>query len=344
MNATSPLDEALQHLAGFGPSLTSGLVSHAPMVVEALARLHRGAAIPSWLAANEATFVSREAVSGGAARPAIGDGGGFADWAAWFGQELAANPWREVVDDWCAHLAPGFTSAACHGVIRVGHAVRSLSDDEDSSLRRSELADALASWAAAYRPLPLREAARAPEGESDLRAALANITPVARAHRAQPGLIVAGYESLAHAPEFAAQVASVRGPQRLPQAVDELIVLSAEFLARSSQTPFHVIAFTHAVTGAAAVGNLLPVVSASTGVALWFRAWESTCAFKAGFVEREDELPRGGESWDVLIDRAVASGDDHLIKLTEASFGCCERTVADVLPATVLKALEILGA
>jgi len=82
-------------------------------------------------------------------RAALGGRGRFADWSAFFGQELREAPWREVLDRWVGRLAPGFCAAATHGVIRVGHAARSLAEGETAP-RLRELADAFASSAATY--------------------------------------------------------------------------------------------------------------------------------------------------------------------------------------------------
>ena len=45
----SMMEPALQVLARYGPDLRSGLTSHAPMVVEALAAVGRADAVMPWL-------------------------------------------------------------------------------------------------------------------------------------------------------------------------------------------------------------------------------------------------------------------------------------------------------
>src|ERR1700724_3043217 len=120
------LDEALEILAPYGIALRNGNSNHAPMVTEAL-----------------------------------GERGRVADWSAFFVEEFQEAPWREVLDRWVERLAPGFCAAATHGVIRVGHAARSLAAGETPH-RLRELADAFASWAATYQELPTSH--RAPNG------------------------------------------------------------------------------------------------------------------------------------------------------------------------------------
>src|SRR6202000_1437952 len=62
--------------------------------------------------------------------------------------------WQEIVATWTARLAPGINSGAAHGVIRVGHAVRSLAQNETPE-RLRELAGAFGYWASCYETLPV---------------------------------------------------------------------------------------------------------------------------------------------------------------------------------------------
>src|SRR6185295_6536345 len=55
----SKLDGALDFLAGFGPDLSNGMTSHAPMVVETLASLGRGDASEPWLAGYRSLLLPR---------------------------------------------------------------------------------------------------------------------------------------------------------------------------------------------------------------------------------------------------------------------------------------------
>src|SRR5438094_774697 len=84
---------------------------------------------------------------------ALGRTDRVADWGAFFANALADAPWREVLARWIARLAPAICASATHGVIRVGHAVRSLGEAETTA-RIGELADGLGYWAAAYQTLP----------------------------------------------------------------------------------------------------------------------------------------------------------------------------------------------
>src|SRR5690242_4973305 len=154
------LDDALEVLAGSGIALKNGNSNHAPMVAEALCAMGRPEAVMPWLAGYRDRL--SPAPSGSAPirpeiwRSALGQRDRFTDWAEFFAEELRQAPWPEVLDRWMGQLAPGFCAAATHGIIRVGHAVRSLALTETPA-RRRELGDALASWAAAYQELPTND-------------------------------------------------------------------------------------------------------------------------------------------------------------------------------------------
>src|SRR6185503_19670267 len=99
-------------------------------------------------------------------RAALGQVDRFEDWSRFFHEALAEAPWATVLDRWVGRLAPGFSASATHGVIRVGHAVRSL-DDAETAPRVRELGEGLALWASNYAELPARPDATAPARPRD---------------------------------------------------------------------------------------------------------------------------------------------------------------------------------
>src|SRR5207248_122603 len=105
-----------------------GLTSHAPMAAEALAAMGRADAVMPWLdvyrRGMEPPPQARDPIGRDRWTAALGRTDRFADWSAFFRNELADAPWGAVLARWTARLAPGFCASALHGVIRAGHAAR----------------------------------------------------------------------------------------------------------------------------------------------------------------------------------------------------------------------------
>ncbi|MFF5716431.1 questin oxidase family protein [Streptomyces buecherae] len=186
------LDEALERLHSTGPERAGWLSNHAPMAVEALVRHGQSATVHGWLDYYRSKLEDRprrvSPVTEATWQQALGDPRHLTDWADYFARQLAERPWREVLAVWWPRLLPGILASATHGVIRVGHAVRTLLDAEQtaraapaphavpgtaagsapvptaphaplaspvpSGPRLTELAEALGYWAARHQPLP----------------------------------------------------------------------------------------------------------------------------------------------------------------------------------------------
>jgi hypothetical protein len=338
------LDDALDEIAPYDMALANGNSNHAPMVAEALCALGRPDAVMPWVARYrermQARPASREKIGDEDWRCALGRRERFADWAVFFAAELADAPWPTVLDRWVGRLAPGFCAAATHGPIRVGHAVRGLAERETMS-RRRELADALASWAAAWQTLPAGGAADEP-GALRPRQAIPRV-PVVPTARRLPGNIVAALAALADFPEFGRAVGMIDASGPPAPLVAELTdVFARVYLANARDIPT-TIAFIHAVTSHAALGNLLPYVGEETArTALW-HAWQAGCGLYACYgagtaiVETVEPCPKQVAE---LADQAVAHGDEHVIKFTEA---CLSRDRIAASPAYRAAADHVAG-
>jgi hypothetical protein len=83
----------------------------------------------------------------------------------------------------------------------------------------------------------------------------------------------------------------------------------------------HAIAFVHAITGPSALRRLAPHVSPETARAAFPYAWQTAAAVYTAYANRERPAPRieSTPSIDELVGRAIESGDDHSIKLTEVA-------------------------
>ncbi|HEV2360615.1 MAG TPA: questin oxidase family protein, partial [Acidimicrobiales bacterium] len=124
------LDEAYERLFAYGPEFEGYLSNHGPMVVEVLSRHQRSEVTHAWLDRYmrrlEPAPSSSSVIRHDEWRDALGDATRVGDWLGFFGSELEERPWREVLAEWWPRLAPGAVGAATHGLIRAGHAVRSV--------------------------------------------------------------------------------------------------------------------------------------------------------------------------------------------------------------------------
>lgn len=311
--AADALDAALADLAAYGPEMRNGFTSHAPMVAEALDVLGRPDAIAPWIDACRAQLLPWPAPIG--AVPKLGAEEHVSDWRALFAAELDALGWRGLLARWVPRLAPGASGGALHGLIRTAHAARALSR-ADTDMRRAELAAALASWACVFGELPIAASLGATPMPAEVALSRLPFLPAER--RRNGGSIVAGLGALADHVPFARawHWLAIDDPQATVRELGD--VFARVFLA-NVDSPLHAIVFTHAITGTAAAGHLLPFVSDDEGRMLMRHVWHAGCALYAAYGTAGPGEAEGNPlSAKDLADRAVANGDDHAIKLTEA--------------------------
>jgi hypothetical protein len=316
------LDEALELLAPYGIELKNGNANHAPMVAEALCALGQPEAVMPWIARYRERMLLRPPASDRIRaedwRAALGNRKRFADWSVFFREEINEAPWRQVLDRWVERLAPGFCAVATHGVIRVGHAARSL-PAEETPHRRGELADAFASWATTYQELPAN--GHAANGTMRPRQAITHVAVVPSDQRNPVGNITASLASLDDMPEFAPSLGLIDTSGELAPLVAEITEVFTRVYLVNAHDIRTTIAFIHGVTSPAALGNIARVTSERTARGTLRYAWQSGCALYAcygGQTAVMDDVDRREENADELIDRAVAHGDEHVIKFTEA--------------------------
>jgi hypothetical protein len=314
------MDAALELLGPYGPDLRNGLTNHAPMAVEALAAMGRADAVQPWLAGYAPGMLPRpqprERIDPDDWASALGREDRFADWSAFFADALEDAPWRAVLARWTALLAPALCASAMHGVIRTGHAARSLAEAETPA-RRRELADGLGYWAAAHQMLP-----GVPRGGGRLaaREAIADVPVVPAGERTFTGTIVSSLVALDRFPPFAPVIdlLDVRGdPNALLSDMSETF---ARVYLTNARDFLSALVFIHGVTSIAAVRSLLPVLPDPVQRDVIRYAWQGSCALYAAFstappLAGEIEPPR--ESDQTLVAMAIANGDDHAIKFTE---------------------------
>jgi hypothetical protein len=337
---TEVLDEGLSRIAETGPEFGGGLSNHAPMAAEALVRLGRTDAVEHWLddylGRLDEPPVASEPIR--AWREALGQMRRVADWEVYFRNQMTEEPWRDVLARWWPRLLPGVAAAATHGVIRTSHAARSLSAT-DTAQRRDELARGLAYWGAGY----LELGSVSTGGPLDLTAALGGlpVAPVA----VGPGLITERLKAgLAGQARFGEAVGALKPPA---DAVADLGDLAREFtrvfLRYGRQRP---IALLHAVTAPVAARSVLPLLPGEVARPTYDALWQVGAALYAvytGGVTAEPLPSSAPPSRDSVTDRAVATGDEHAIKLTEACLRLHAESPDPVLLHAAARASELLG-
>lgn len=311
------LDESLGRLRRSGPEYGGTLTNHAPMVVEALIRLDRPDAVEPWLTAYLPQLDERPGPSAPVCPAdwgaALGDLRRVTDWQRFFDRELAEHDWTDVLGRWWPALLPGVAAGATHGVIRTAHAARSLAAGP-SPERLAELATALAYWAARYAVLP---GAQHSTGTLPPERAVEALPLHPEAVR--PGLIRDRLDGLDRVAGFPAAVAALRPPQDTDAAMSELVgVFARVLLTHGRRWP---TAFVHTVTAPAAARSVLPLLPERARRATHDALWQLAAGLYAVHARgtRPEPLPQGDPPGvDDLVERAVANGDEHAVKLTEA--------------------------
>ena len=316
------MDEALEMLAPYGASFRGGLSNHGPMTAEALISIGHQDAVIGWVGSYLRRLEERPKASARieAAQweEALGKRSRSGDWHVLFSSELAESPWQKVVGRWVPRLAPGTAAAGLHSVIRVGHAVGSLTIKENA-LRLDELARALAYWAAEFMPLPgeFTEA-----GKLAPSAAVGQIEALPDEFRQSGGLITTQLGELVGFEPFTKAIDLVDPASGSPDFMAELVATFAGTLFNTTSNSFD---FLHAVTGAAAVAEFLPHVEKEHRDVVKAYTWQATAGIFArysqpGLVAKVD-LNATKFDAERMAKLAVESGDEHTIKLTAA----CQR-------------------
>jgi hypothetical protein len=314
--SSDAMEQALEMMAGLAP-----LTNHGPMAAEALIALGRSERVVGWVEGYKKRFMSaypetHQQITRENWREALGDGNRVADWTRFFNRELKEAAWPQVLEKWSTVLAPGLAAAAAHGLIRTGHAVRSLSVKE-TDLRRRELAEGLGYWAAYYQPLPEKENSKT---ERLKPAQAINRIPLLPAEkRPQGGSIMIGLRSLNDFPPFSNAANLVEPAGKADLFLSEMTETFATAYLKNVNRRNN-IALIHTVTGTTALRSLLPYLPTATKQLILHYGWQMAAALYSVFgsgsnnsLSAAKEIKR-----DDLIDRAVATQDEHAIKFTEA--------------------------
>ena len=300
--AMQALHQALDEGARFDAEYAGGLSNHGPM---ALCALHRLGADAAALQAFGRLYSRRLVPAPAAQRWPAGDA-----WAARLGDATAWPIYRDLFAQWLHHedagdvlravlprLMAGVGAAAFHGVIRTAHAVQ--------AAHLQALADGLAYWACRWLDLGPLGAGVGAGREHDAAAVLRQL-PVPR--RPPPGdLIFQQMQAVATPPRFVAGVARLRVTD---QTLETLARGAAYLYARSGN-----FTLLHLLTSAHAVRVLLPWLEDPLPAVQ--RYWQAFAAAWAASGAQDLGPPRL-RPWPDIVAFALASPDDHVIKLVDS--------------------------
>lgn len=321
---TAILNEAYERLRATGPEWGADtLTNHGPMAVEVLVRRGHADEVHRWVDAYIARLdelpAAGDRITPHNWREALGDGRRIGDWTRYLERQVAEQPWRDVLAAWWPRLLPGIAAGATHGVIRTSHAVRTLLGGDEERPALTELAHALAFWAARWRPVP---GVAEPAGASDAGAALDAVPRLAD----QQGPIAGRLARLGTLAQWPPALAALRGasePADVPARLADLVsAATARYLRYGQASP---VLLVHTATAPNAVLHTLPALPDQAWLpslaAVWAASAAITAAYApaAGAAPAEHRAPPGQDAAADLLERAVAHGDEHVIKFTDTA-------------------------
>ena len=314
------IDEMLDLLSFAGTELVNGNSNHGPMASEALFALGRDEAVLPWVEGYRSRLIDRPSPSlpipSDEWQECLGQRERLGDWIEFFQHELELSPWQDVVRRWVPHLAPAVMASATHGLIRTGHAVRSLSAEETPQ-RVYELAQGLGYWAARYYTLP-----GTPSGDHAGHAPRSALQHVERLHGPEfggSGSIVQQIKGMENHPEFEPAIDLVDTSGDISRFISNITETFAGIYLAS---PKNLVAFVHTVTAPSALRMIAPYLDDADARQAARYAWQACAGVYSWYstVPAQDtsHLEAPAEDHEDLIDRAVAAGGAHSIKFTEA--------------------------
>ena len=343
--AAEILDEAYDRLHGTGPEWGGNLANHGPMAAEALARRGQADVIPGWIDAYVGRLEEMPAPSDPVTddnwREALGDR--VADWTVYLTRQAAQRPWPDVLAAWWPRLLPGIAAGATHGVIRTGHAVRTLLAGDESPVARAELAHALAYWAARSRAVP---GVGEPAGALAPGPALDAVPHLAE----QEGPIRLRIGRLPGLDGWTPSVTALRPahePDEVPGRLAEIVTAATlRYLRYGHGSP---VLLVHTATAPNAVLHALPALPRELWVPSLTAAWAASAAITAMYApaspQPEAGLPAAPQAADPVtevIDRACAHGDEHVIKFTDTAAWVYQQTADPAALAAAVQSTRLL--
>jgi hypothetical protein len=235
----------------------------------------------------------------------LGDWSAHAAYRKFFANTLAQNGLAGTVAAWWPELATGVSAAGFHGLIRFAYGI-----DADNA---GEQAAGLAYLASAHTPL-LDKSSQLADGPAGLEEALAQLRSAFAGNKIEAGLIM---EELRLATEEEAFFPNLHLPA-LDTAAEcaklrkDLAHLAVRlYLAAPSFNSLHLVTATHALE---VVLDKLPEAMHTRTLAHF---WVAFCAayVSIGAPEPATAIVEGSADWKPMLDVALATPNDHIIKM-----------------------------
>lgn len=333
------MDEALERMRGASPEHANGVPNHGPMAAEALVTLGcDGEQVVRWADRYRSKLIPMPASALRITRQnwpeALGRMDATADWAAFFGNELAEHSWESVLDQWLPRLLPGLMAAGTHGFIRTAHAVRAVGDGPTPQ-RLEELGHALGYWAAYYHQLPGDPVLA---GDLGPEQALGQIPRARTSYDSKAALPREFVEVLDTLPGFPAAVTALAAPPSIPAALTTLTETAARlYLANAERHP---LVMLHTVTGPSALRMMLPHMSPQVQRTAFSYVWQAVAGWAAAFGAQPPgpaHSAAGELTTSQVLERCLETEDPHAIKFAEA---CVREYRENTKPVYLAAALD----
>ncbi len=316
------LDEAYARLHRWGPEWGggNGLSNHGPMAVEVLTRRGYDDQVGSWLD----QYVVRLETLPGEGDPitqenwaeAMGQRRRVGDWVAFFRRAVREAAWPEVLAAWWPRLLPAIASGATHGLIRTGHAVRTVLGGDTSPSAVDEIAHGLGYWAARAIFVP---GLAAPAGHLEAAAALAGLPRLAE----QRGQIRERFARLGDLAAWTPALTTLRAPgtaEEVPAALVSLVEAGArQYTTHGHGSP---VLLVHVATAPNAMRHVLPALPTELWPPSLAATWAACAAITVAYAPAQPHPARPDAAepvieLDELMALAARHGDEHVIKLTD---------------------------
>lgn len=301
MNVTKLLDAGLRH----APEYNDGLSNHLPMALVALQRLGADAQRVHEFAARYAQRLDplAEAEAAPDWRRQLGRIEGYAGTFEALRAELERDGADAVLENALPLLMPGVGAAAFHGLIRTAYAL-----EADHA---GELAAGLAYWAC--RALPLATTLPANPNSDEVAHWLSQVEALGTGWSSDQGLIFLRMAEAAALPGFIDAAGDLRTS---PGTLRQLSRTAAErYLQTRDFTVLHLITSCHAMR------VIAPWLGKDNAPALGWYALAYAAALLASGARARPAPAAQPLSWEAIVRRAVASDNDHVVKL---AYSCRE--------------------